>query len=363
MKRILLLIVLFSSRVFAENTYAQAGVDIDAGDKLVEQIKPLAKMTSRLGADASLGGFGGLFDLSQCGYQDPILVSSTDGVGTKLKIAQALGKHNTIGIDLVAMSINDLIVQGAEPLFFLDYFATGKLKVEEAYQVISGIAKACKESGCALLGGETAEMPGMYSSGEYDLAGFAVGVVERDRVLPRLADIREGDVVIGLASSGVHSNGFSLVRYCMEQNGLTFADPFYSDKTIGEMLLEPTKIYVRSLLPLIKDGCIKALAHITGGGLRENIPRALPHHLGVELDASKWEKPPVFSWIAQVEDIQSDEMIRTYNLGIGMVLIVSKQEVDEILSRLEQAGEKAWAIGKVIPAISSSRVIIENLSF
>ncbi len=347
--------------MFAQGTYAEAGVNIDEGERLVERIKPLAKMTTRLGCDVSLGGFGGMFDLAQCGYTDPILVSCTDGVGTKLKIAQALGKHDTIGIDLVAMSLNDLIVQGAEPLFFLDYFATGKLKVEEAYDVISGIAKACKDNQCALIGGETAEMPGMYSPGEYDLAGFAVGVVERSQVLPRLDDIESGDVVLGLGSSGVHSNGFSLVRHCMDLKGLSLTDLSFSNKTIGEVLLEPTKIYVRSLMPLIKDGCIKAMAHITGGGLIENIPRVLPEKLGVELDASQWEIPPVFSWIAQIGNIESEEMSRTFNLGIGMVLIVSKHEAEEICTRLEQAGEKVWVIGNVIPADSSNRVIIKDL--
>ncbi len=361
MRMVLLFIFLISNQVFAQGTYAEAGVNIDAGDQLVERIKPLAKMTARLGSDASLGGFGGLFDLAQCGYKDPILVGTTDGVGTKLKIAQALKKHETIGIDLVAMSLNDLIVQGAEPLFFLDYFATGSLKVEEAYEVIGGIAKACQENGCALLGGETAEMPGMYSQGEYDLAGFAVGVVERSQVLPRLADIRSGDVVLGLASSGVHSNGFSLIRHSMALKGLSLMDPSFSDKTIGEVLLVPTKIYVRSLLPLIKDGCIKAMAHITGGGLLENIPRVLPEKLGVKLDARKWEVPPVFSWIARMGNIESKEMMRTFNLGIGMVLIVSEQEAAEIQAKLEQAGERVWLIGKIIPTADSSCVIIEGL--
>ena len=311
-------------------TYADSGVDIDAGNRLVDRIKPLAKATTRAGVMGSIGGFGGLFDLKETKYTDPILVSATDGVGTKLKIAQAAGKHDTIGIDLVAMCVNDLIVQGAEPMFFLDYFATGALSVDVAEQVVAGIAEGCKQSNCALLGGETAEMPGMYAAGDYDLAGFSVGAVERDLLLP--SKVAAGDVLLGLKSSGVHSNGFSLVRKVMERSGLSYADtaPFDHDKTMAEALLEPTKIYVKSCLKAIETGAVKALAHITGGGLTENIPRILPDGLVAEVDVTSWQRPAVFEWLEQAAALPQAEMLKTFNSGIGMVLVVSADKADEV---------------------------------
>ncbi len=327
-------------------SYKDAGVDIDAGDSLVEAIKPLAKSTVRKGADADLGGFGGLFDLAAAGYKDPILVSATDGVGTKLKIAFAANKHDTVGIDLVAMCVNDLVVQGAEPLFFLDYFATGGLNVEQATDVIRGIATGCKQAGCALVGGETAEMPGMYSKGEYDLAGFAVGAVERNKVLPR-ADVQAGDVILGLASSGVHSNGFSLVRYVIEKQGLTFDDaaPFAVGKPLGEALLTPTRIYVKSCLEAIRTGHVKALAHITGGGLVENLPRVFGDDLSARIDSTSWEAPAVFTWLAQAGNIGHHEMHRTFNMGIGMAVVVDAAHAEEVKAILEAAGERVYTIG------------------
>ena len=331
-------------------SYKQAGVDIDAGNALVDAIKPLAKSTMRTGADASLGGFGGLFDLAAVGYNDPILVSATDGVGTKLKIAFEMNKHDTVGIDLVAMCVNDLVVQGAEPLFFLDYFATGGLKIAQASDVVKGIADGCKQAGCALVGGETAEMPGMYPSGEYDLAGFSVGAVEREAVLPR-SDIKEGDVIIGLASSGVHSNGFSLVRHVSEGLGLSFIDPapFEPSKSLGEALLTPTRIYVKPCLSAIKTGHVKALSHITGGGLVENLPRIFGSELAADIDCKAWERLPVFEWLADAGQIEMQEMYRTFNMGIGMSLIVEAAQAENICSLLEAQGESAVIIGKVIP--------------
>jgi phosphoribosylamine--glycine ligase/phosphoribosylformylglycinamidine cyclo-ligase len=287
-------------------TYAEAGVNIDAGNLLVEKIKPFVKATRRSGADADLGGFGGLFDLKAAGYSDPILISGTDGVGTKLKIAQHIGKHDTIGIDLVAMSVNDVLVQGAEPLFFLDYFATSELKVDIATDVVKGIASGCKESGCALIGGETAEMPGIYQNDEYDLAGFVVGAVNRSEILPRLDSIKAGDILLGLPSSGIHSNGYSLVRHVIKKAGLdyTSACPFESEsKTLGEALLTPTRLYVKPLLPIIREGLIKSMVHITGGGFTDNIPRSLPDSFGVEINASKWPLLPVFKWLKRVGNI------------------------------------------------------------
>lgn len=345
------------------SAYAQAGVDIDAGNALVEKIKPLAKATARIGADAGLGGFGALFDLKAAGFSDPLLVSTTDGVGTKLKVAIDAGKHNTVGIDLVAMCVNDLIVQGAEPLLFLDYFATGKLDVAEAAQVISGIAEGCKQAGCALVGGETAEMPGMYSHGDYDLAGFALGAVERDRVLPR-QDLAMGDVVLGLASSGVHSNGFSLVRKIVEQEKLPYSAPapFDGARLLGDALLTPTRIYVRAMLQAIKADAVKAMAHITGGGLLENIPRVLPKGMGVRLDASQWQAPPVFHWLAKAGGIAPHEMARTFNCGIGMVVIVSPEQADSATRILTEAGEKVFRIGVTEPRPNGEAVIIDNYS-
>ncbi|MEQ1789270.1 MAG: phosphoribosylformylglycinamidine cyclo-ligase [Rickettsiales bacterium] len=335
-----------------KTSYKQAGVDIDAGNALIKKIKPLAKATSRLGSMDELGGFGALFDVKKAGYIDPLLVSSTDGVGTKLKIAQAAGKHDTIGIDLVAMCVNDLIVQGAEPLFFLDYFATGKLSVDVAEQVIKGIAEGCKLAGCALIGGETAEMPGMYKDGEYDLAGFTVGAVERANVLP-LPTLRAGDVVLGLASDGVHSNGFSLVRYILEQNNLHFDSPapFAKNKTIAEALLVPTRIYVKNCLAAIRKfpNDIKAFAHITGGGLPENLPRVLPDSLCAKIDSRAWELPSVFAWLKDMGNVTDLDFLRTFNCGIGMVVIVEKEAVNAITASLKADGETVYNLGTLAP--------------
>jgi phosphoribosylformylglycinamidine cyclo-ligase len=333
----------------AQGSYRAAGVDIDAGNALVEAIKPLARATARRGADAGLGGFGALFDLKAAGFRDPILVSTTDGVGTKLKIAIAAGRHETIGIDLVAMCVNDLIVQGAEPLFFLDYFATGKLDVATGRTIIAGIAQACGAVGCALVGGETAEMPGMYAAGDYDLAGFAVGAVERDAVLTG-AGIVAGDVVLGLASSGLHSNGFSLVRRIVEQSGLDYAAPapFSPVLSLGEALLAPTRLYVKPCLAALGIGGIKALAHITGGGLVENIPRVLPKNLAAELDAASWSLPPVFRWLASTAGLDHHEMARTFNCGIGMAVVVAADSAERIANALGEAGEMVFRIGSIV---------------
>ncbi len=349
-----------------ENTpldaYARAGVDIDAGNALVEAIKPLAKATARSGAEAGLGGFGALFDLKATGYKDPVLVSSTDGVGTKLRVAIESGKHDTVGIDLVAMCVNDLVVAGAEPLFFLDYFATAKLDVETARAVVSGIAEGCKQAGCALVGGETAEMPGMYEGKDYDLAGFAVGAVERNAVLPR-ADIQEGDIVLGLASSGPHSNGFSLVRQIVKQEKLAWeaTAPFDPSRTVAEALLEPTRIYVKPLLAAIKTGKVKAMAHITGGGLLENIPRVLPEGMGVWLSATSWPVPPVFKWLAEKSGASSLEMARTFNCGVGMIVVVAPDHADETAKLLTDAGEKVFRIGEVEKNLSATRVVLQGM--
>ncbi|NTU76376.1 MAG: phosphoribosylformylglycinamidine cyclo-ligase [Alphaproteobacteria bacterium] len=342
--------------------YVEAGVDIDAGNTLVEAIKPLAKATARPGADGGLGGFGALFDLKAAGYRDPILVSATDGVGTKLRIAIDSGRHDTVGIDLVAMSVNDLIVQGAEPLLFLDYFASGKLEVETAKRVVAGIAEGCKQAGCALVGGETAEMPGMYEGKDYDLAGFAVGAVEREGILPR-ADVAVGDVVLGLASSGVHSNGFSLVRKIIAQERLNYDEsaPFDSTRSLGEALLEPTRVYVKSALKAVRTGHVKAMAHITGGGLLENIPRVLPEGLGVWLSASAWPVPPVFKWLAQSAALGGEDMARTFNCGVGLVVIVAREHADEVAKTLIEAGEKVFRLGEVEANRSTRRVTIQGM--
>ena len=330
-------------------TYSVAGVNIDTGNRLVEEIKPLAKATLRSGCLGDLGGFGGMFDLKAVGYQDPILVSGTDGVGTKLKIAQSCGLHSTVGIDLVAMCVNDILAHGAEPLYFLDYFATGKLEVSVAKQVVEGVTNGCTMAGCALLGGETAEMPGMYSSGEYDLAGFAVGAVERSSILPKKNLITPGDVIIGLASSGLHSNGYSLVRKVLDVHGLAFDSPcpFNNARSMGEVLMTPTKIYVKSVLPLMKAGKVKAFVHVTGGGLLENIPRVLPECLGVSLDASLWNIPPVFGWISQAGNIEPNEMLRTFNCGLGAVLICANEDSLPVLKHLQDHSEQASIIGVV----------------
>jgi len=329
-------------------TYAGAGVDIDAGNALVEAIKPLARATRRPGAEAGLGGFGALFDLKAAGYEDPLLVSTTDGVGTKLKIAIETGLHGTVGIDLVAMCVNDLLAQGAEPLLFLDYYATGKLDVTTATSVVSGIAEGCKLAGCALVGGETAEMPGMYSQGDYDLAGFTVGAVNRDGVLPKLDLQRPGDVLIGLGSSGPHSNGYSLVRKVVERSGLAWDAPCpFSDGTLAEALMAPTRIYVKSLLPLIKAGLIKGGAHITGGGLIENPPRAIAKGLAPRFDWNAWPLPPVFDWLQREGGLDEHELHRTFNCGIGFLVIVGRDQAPEVLMALLDAGEDAFVCGEL----------------
>lgn len=328
-------------------TYADAGVDIDAGNAVVDSIKPLVKSTARPGSNPDLGGFGGLFDLKAAGFDDPILVAANDGVGTKLKIAIETGIHSTVGIDLVAMCVNDLIVQGAEPLFFLDYLATGKLQEDQATEIIAGIAEGCRQSGAALIGGETAEMPGMYQGGDYDLAGFCVGAAERGQLLPR-KDIKAGDILIGLASSGVHSNGFSLVRKLVDDGGLSWDGPapFDTAQTLGEALLTPTKIYVKPILQVLREtGALKALAHITGGGLTENIPRVLPDSLSAAIDLNAITPPEVFNWLADCGNMQWQEMLRTFNCGVGMVLVVDATQADAVMKALTQAGEMPTTIG------------------
>jgi phosphoribosylformylglycinamidine cyclo-ligase len=330
-------------------TYAQSGVDIDAGNRMVDLIKPLVRATARRGADAEIGGFGGLFDLKSAGFRDPVLVAATDGVGTKVKIAIETGRHATIGIDLVAMSVNDLVVQGAEPLFFLDYFACGKLDPEMGAAVVKGIAAACKESGCALIGGETAEMPGVYHGGDYDLAGFAVGAAERGELLPR-SDVAAGDVLIGLASSGVHSNGFSLVRKVVEKSKLKWdaPAPFASGQTLGEAVLTPTRLYVKSCLAAIRGTkAVKALCHITGGGFPDNIPRVLPKGMGARIDLAKIQVLPVFKWLAREGDIAQAEMLRTFNCGIGMIAVAAKPDAERVIAAFRQAGETAAVIGEI----------------
>ena len=328
-------------------TYAEAGVDIDAGNALVRAIAPLARSTRRSGADAELGGFGGLFDLKATGFKDPVLVAANDGVGTKLKVAIDANLHDTVGIDLVAMSVNDLVVQGAEPLFFLDYFATGKLDVATATEVVGGIAEGCRQANCALIGGETAEMPGMYAAGDYDLAGFAVGAVERDQVLPR-KDVGAGDVILGLASTGFHSNGYSLVRRVVADNGFAYDAPFPMDesRTVGQALIAPTRIYVRSVLAAIREtGAVKALAHITGGGFVENIPRVLPEGIVAEIEGNSWTMPDVFRWVMHLGGIEESEMGRTFNCGIGMIVVVAADKAAEVSKVLAAAGETVWTIG------------------
>jgi phosphoribosylformylglycinamidine cyclo-ligase len=327
-------------------TYADAGVDIDAGNALIDRIKPAAGRTARPGVMAGLGGFGALFDLKGAGYTDPILVAATDGVGTKLRIAIDTGHVGTIGIDLVAMCVNDLVCQGAEPLFFLDYFATGKLDLDCATAIIEGIAAGCQASGCALIGGETAEMPGMYHDGDFDLAGFAVGAMERGSDLP--SGVGEGDVLLGLASNGVHSNGYSLVRRIVDVSGLAWSDaaPF-ADETLGKALLAPTRLYVTSALQAIRSGGVHGLAHITGGGLTENLPRVLPEGLGASIDLGAWNLPPVFQWLARTGGMAEAELLKTFNAGIGMVLVVSETQADDLTAILTRAGESVHRIGTV----------------
>jgi phosphoribosylformylglycinamidine cyclo-ligase len=345
-------------------TYAQSGVDIDAGNRFVDLIKPLVRSTRRSGADGEIGGFGGVFDLKAAGYSDPVLVAANDGVGTKLRIAIDAGIHNTVGIDLVAMCVNDLVVQGAEPLFFLDYLATGKLDPDESAKVIEGIAEGCRQAGCALIGGETAEMPGMYSSGDYDLAGFAVGAAERSQLLPT-NDLADGDILLGLASSGLHSNGFSLVRKIVEKEGLKFSDeaPFEPGRTLGEALLEPTKIYVKPLLHAMKSTHgIKALAHITGGGFTDNIPRVLGKNYAVKIDLDKLDVPPVFSWLAKAGGVAESEMLRTFNCGVGMVAIVAEGQAAQVAAVLQAENLAVASIGRVRPKRDESVVYLGELA-
>ena len=330
-------------------TYADAGVSIDAGNALVKAIGPLARSTARPGADAELGGFGGLFDLKAAGYRDPLLVAANDGVGTKLKLAIDLNRHEGVGIDLVAMCANDLVVQGAEPLFFLDYFASAKLDPEVAQAVVASIAEGCRQAGCALIGGETAEMPGMYAPRDYDLAGFCVGAVERDEVLDG-SRVGSGDLIVGIASSGAHSNGFSLVRRIIAERSWDLAAeaPFLPGVSLGEALLEPTRIYVKALLPLVGEQLVHGLAHITGGGLLENIPRVLPVGLRAEVNVAAWELPPLFSLLQEGGAIATGEMARTFNCGIGMVAIVPEAHSAEVIAKLGDTGEKAWVIGRIV---------------
>jgi phosphoribosylformylglycinamidine cyclo-ligase len=338
-------------------TYGEAGVDIDAGNRLVERIKPLVKATARLGADAEIGGFGGVFDLARARFKDPLLVAATDGVGTKIKLAIDTGRHDTIGIDLVAMSVNDLVVQGAEPLFFLDYFACGKLDTDVAAAVIGGIAAGCKEAGCALIGGETAEMPGLYQAGDYDLAGFALGAVERDRLLPR--DVAAGDVILGVTSSGVHSNGFSLVRKIVGQSGLGLdaPAPFAPKKTLGEALLTPTRIYVKAVLAALKvENGIKALAHITGGGFVDNIPRVLPKGTAARIELGAIPVTPVFAWLAQTGGVAEMEMLRTFNCGVGLVVVIDAKRAEMVAGALVTAGEKVVRLGEVVAGDGEPKV-------
>ena len=327
-------------------TYKDAGVDIDAGNALVDRIKPAVKSTNRAGVMGGIGGFGGLFDLKAAGYEDPILVAATDGVGTKLRIAIDTGNVGSVGVDLVAMCVNDLVCQGAEPLFFLDYFATGKLSVDHGASVVEGIAEGCRQSGCALIGGETAEMPGMYSDGDFDLAGFSVGAMERGAALPR--DVAVGDVLLGLPSSGVHSNGYSLVRKIVAESGLGWDDasPF-GEGTLGEALLAPTRIYVLQALAAIRQADAHAFAHITGGGLTENIPRMLPDDMGAEVDLNAWDLPPIFQWLTAQSGLEQAEALKTFNCGIGMVVVVSNDRVDDAIAAMSSDGEAPIRIGQI----------------
>lgn len=344
------------------DAYARAGVDIAAGNALVRRIAPLARATARAGTTGGLGGFGAVFDLGAEEFEDPLLVAATDGVGTKLLVAEAMGRHDTIGIDLVAMCVNDLVVQGAEPLFFLDYLATGRLELEAATDLVTGIAKGCTLAGCALIGGETAEMPGVYAPGRFDLAGFAIGAVERHELLPR--PVRAGDRVIGLAASGLHSNGFSLVRRIVADAGLALTDsaPFDRDRQIGEVLLEPTRIYVRSCRAAIRNGGVKALAHITGGGLVENPPRVVPDGLAIRLDAEAWPLPPVMRWLAEAGGLDAPTLARTLNVGLGMLLFVAPERADELVALLTGQGETAMVVGAVeAGGAGPARVVIDSV--
>jgi phosphoribosylformylglycinamidine cyclo-ligase len=342
--------------------YRAAGVDIDAGAAFVKTIAPLARSTARPGAAAELGGFGGLFDLREAGFEQPLLVAATDGVGTKLQLLAQSGRHGIAGFDLVAMCVNDLLAQGAQPLFFLDYYATAKLDPVAASAVVAGIAEGCREAGCALIGGETAEMPGHYRRGDYDLAGFAVGAVERARLLPR-ADIGPGDVLLGLASSGVHANGFSLVRQVMRDQGLFLADPapFAPDETLAAALLVPTRIYVQSLLGLFEHEVVKALAHITGGGLTGNLPRVLPPGVVARIDAASWHAPPVFLWLYETARMTVEEMLATFNCGIGLVLVVVADYADDVMRFLGEKGETVYRLGELIEGDGPARLQVDGM--
>ncbi len=326
-------------------SYRDAGVDIDAGDQLVENIKPFAKRTMRPEVLSGIGGFGGLVEISKK-YKEPVLVSGTDGVGTKLKLAFELNRHDTVGIDLVAMSVNDILVQGAEPLFFLDYFACGKLDVPAATEVIKGIAKGCEDSGCALIGGETAEMPGMYPVGEYDLAGFAVGVVEKSKIITG-EDIKAGDVVLGLASNGAHSNGYSLVRKIIERSKPDLNAKFDGERTLADCIMAPTRLYVKPMLSLMQQVTIKGMAHITGGGITENVPRVLPSNVVADIDSKTWQMPKLFHWLREGGNVEAQEMFRTFNCGIGMVVVVAAQDADAAIKHLQAAGETVSRIGAI----------------
>ncbi len=336
-------------------SYKDAGVDIDAGDALVERIKPLAKRTMRPEVLAGIGGFGALIEISKK-YKEPVLVSGTDGVGTKLKLAFELNRHDSVGIDLVAMSVNDILVQGAEPLFFLDYFATGKLSLDTAEAVIAGIATGCEQAGCALIGGETAEMPGMYPDGEYDLAGFAVGVVEKSRVIGG-RDIVPGDVVLGLASSGVHSNGYSLVRKLIDVSGIGLKSDFHG-RPFADVVMAPTRIYVKPLLALMETLPVKGMAHITGGGITGNLPRCLPESVAARVDLASWTRPPLFDWLQQAGNVEPMEMLRTFNCGIGMCVVVSAADAEAALAHLKASGETVWRIGGIVARPSGAEQVL-----
>jgi phosphoribosylformylglycinamidine cyclo-ligase len=344
------------------SSYRSAGVDIDAGQRFVRAIGPLVRSTARPGAHPELGGFAGFFDLAEAGFKDPVLVAATDGVGTKLQLTARCGRHKVAGIDLVAMCVNDLLVHGAEPLFFLDYFAASKLDPACAQEVVEGIADGCREAGCALIGGETAEMPGHYRQGEYDLAGFAVGALERGHRLPR-DDIEPGDVILGLASSGAHANGFTLIRQVMRRHGLFLADPapFAPDETLASALLVPTRIYVRSLLALRDQNLIKAIAHITGGGLIENVPRVLPHGVIARIDPASWRAPALFRWLHEAGQIAPEEMLRVFNCGIGMVVVAGASSTDAVVRHLNEQGETVYRLGEVVSGDGPARVEVAGI--